>query len=125
MGRIKTNREIVIQHYPNGQLWYRCVVINGLIEGIYEKYFNNGHVMERGNMINSFRDGEWEYGSYDHHFIRHETYDWKEERASWMRTITDIQNKHTNDLLWVRQNEKGIERKREYKKRETKKVFDI
>lgn len=81
--------------------------------------------MERGNMINSFRDGEWEYGSYDHHFIRHETYDWKEERASWMRTITDIQNKHTNDLLWVRQNEKGIERKREYKKRETKKVFDI
>jgi hypothetical protein len=48
------------RYYDNGQLMYKGNYVNGKQHGYWEKYFDNGQLCYKGNYVNGEEHGYWE-----------------------------------------------------------------
>lgn len=63
--------QTITEYFPKGNIKSKCKVVNGILEGHYESYFESGNIYMLGNYKNNFRNGEWEiWNSKGDKFIR-------------------------------------------------------
>ena len=74
-GNIKNGRKNGewLYYYPNGQLINKEIYKDGKLDGLREKYYENGQFKMKGNLKFGWQDGLWEYFNEDGSLLRTET----------------------------------------------------
>lgn len=55
--RIKT--DVVERKYPDGKMWYRFSVTDGVLNGQYDEWYSNGKIRFQGMYQNGMRNGPY------------------------------------------------------------------